>query len=129
MEITTKQIYECYYGISEHDKNRGKVYVLDSYKRFLNTSKGYELSGIRHICPEHGFQFNTIIKIAAYDVFGGAMNFTHQCMICNKYCTIEKSKDYEIREYIDFVWKSEAEKKGLKIIPFEQVKTISIQEG
>lgn len=119
--MKSEKKYECSFPLDEHDKKRGKVFVLKSYKRFLDTSKHYELSGMRFICPEHGFQINPKQVISDYDIFGGAMSFIHKCPICDKICLERKSEDYEIKEYVTTEWRETAERENLKIIPFEQV--------
>lgn len=64
-------------------------------KIYKNVSKGFDFSGLRFICQEHGFQEETKTIITKHDIFGGAMCFAHQCKICGKICKEEVSTEYD----------------------------------
>jgi NAD-dependent dihydropyrimidine dehydrogenase PreA subunit len=70
--------------------------MLITMKIYKNTSNGYELSGIRWICPTHGFQFETRMLSTETNLFGESVKFEHFCKNCLKKCLKEKSTEYDI---------------------------------
>jgi hypothetical protein len=57
----------------------------------IEATEGYEISGIRAICPEHGFQKKVkTMPVDDTDIFGFYNTFGFFCQICGKECKIEK---------------------------------------